>query len=119
MADRVTAIMKAHDIAATIAFYSALGFEVNGTSPQHGEATWCEVERDGVAIQFVAGDTPWDGEPAFTGTLYVVPPSVHELYEHVKAHVTPAWGPEEREWGALELGFRDPNGYFITFTERT
>jgi hypothetical protein len=26
-------------------------------------------------------------------------------------------GPENREWGARELGLQDPNGYFLTFTE--
>jgi hypothetical protein len=30
---------------------------------------------------------------------------------------TPEWGPEVREWGMRELGLRDPNGYFVTFTE--
>lgn len=39
------------------------------------------------------------------------------LYEEIKDHTPPAWGPEVRDWGARELGLRDPNGYFLTFTE--
>lgn len=39
------------------------------------------------------------------------------LYNAIKEHTTPAWGPEVREWGARELGLEDPNGYFLTFTE--
>ena len=55
--------------------------------------------------------------PAFTGTLYFHPVSVQALYEEIKDRLTPAWGPEVREWGARELGLQDPNGYFLTFTE--
>jgi hypothetical protein len=39
------------------------------------------------------------------------------VYDQIKDHTTPAWGPEVREWGARELGLQDPNGYFLTFTE--
>jgi uncharacterized glyoxalase superfamily protein PhnB len=45
------------------------------------------------------------------------PESVDALYEQIKEHTTPAWGPEVREWGTRELGVQDPNGYFLTFTE--
>ncbi len=34
-----------------------------------------------------------------------------------KEHTPPEWGPEVRDWGSRELGLRDPNGYFLTFTE--
>lgn len=50
-------------------------------------------------------------------TLYFYPESVDALYEEIKDHTPPAWGPEVRDWGARELGLRDPNGYFLTFTE--
>jgi uncharacterized glyoxalase superfamily protein PhnB len=51
------------------------------------------------------------------GTLYFYPESVDALYEEIKDHTPPAWGPEFSDWGARELGLRDPNGYFLTFTE--
>ena len=44
---------------------------------------------------------------------------VHAANPRDDVEVTAAWGPEVREWGARELGFQDPNGYFITFTEPT
>jgi hypothetical protein len=55
--------------------------------------------------------------PAFTGTLYFYPESVDAFYEEIKDQAPPAWGPEVRDWGSRELGLRDPNGYFLTFTE--
>jgi hypothetical protein len=70
-----------------------------------------------VILQFLGGETPWAGPPAFTGTLYFHPESVERLYQQIRGHTPPAWGPELREWGTRELGLQDPNGYFLTFTE--
>jgi uncharacterized glyoxalase superfamily protein PhnB len=91
-------------------------FEVRGDFPDD-EPTWCEVSRDGVVLQFLGGETPWPGPPVFTGTLYFHAEGVDAFFEQIKGHTRPAWGPEDREWGARELGLQDPNGYFITFTE--
>jgi catechol 2,3-dioxygenase-like lactoylglutathione lyase family enzyme len=113
----VSAILKSDDVARTIEWYRRMGFEIRGVFPESGEPTWCEVERDGVILQFLGGETPWPGPPSFTGTLYFRPGSVDALYEEIKDHTTPAWGPEGREWGDRELGVQDPDGYFLTFTE--
>jgi uncharacterized glyoxalase superfamily protein PhnB len=113
----VTAILKTSDVAGTLDWYRRIGFEVRGVFPDEGEPTWCEVARNGVVLQFLGGETPWPGPPAFTGTLYFHPESVDALFEQIKEHTTPAWGPEDRDWGTRELGLQDPNGYFLTFTE--
>ena len=113
----VSAILKSNDVTRTIEWYRRMGFEIRGVFPESGEPTWCEVARDGVILQFLGGDTPWPGPPSFTGTLYFRPESVGALYEQIKDHTTPAWGPEVREWGTRELGVQDPDGYFLTFTE--
>ena len=112
-----TAILKATDLAATIDWYTSIGFELRGRLPESGSPTWCELGRDDTTLQFLAGATPWNGPPAFTGTFYVHPPSVTVLYDQIKERATVEWGPEVREWGQREVGRRDPNGYFITFTE--
>jgi catechol 2,3-dioxygenase-like lactoylglutathione lyase family enzyme len=114
--ERVTAILKADDVSATIDWYTRIGFQLRGRYPEH-EPTWCELARDGIILQFLSGETPWPGPPTFTGTIYLYPPSVSQVYDDIKEQVTPAWGPEVREWGARELGLQDPNGYFLTFTE--
>lgn len=91
--DKVVAILKTTDVAATIEWYRRVGFEVLGTFPEAGDPTWCELSRDGVVLQFLFH-----------------PESVEALYEEIKDHTPPAWGPEVRDWGARELGLRDPNG---------
>jgi catechol 2,3-dioxygenase-like lactoylglutathione lyase family enzyme len=115
--ERVTAILKARDVAATIDWYTRIAFELRGHYPEDDAPTWCELARDGVVLQFLAGDTPWPGPPTFTGTICLHPPSVSQVYEAIKEDITPAWGPEVREWGSRELGLQDPDGYFLTFTE--
>lgn len=101
---------------ATIEWYTRIGFQLRGRFPEE-EPTWCELARDGVIIQFLSGETPWPGPPSFTGTIYLYPESVSRVYQEIKDHTPPAWGPEVREWGARELGLQDPDGYFLTFTE--
>jgi hypothetical protein len=59
----------------------------------------------------LAGATRVHGDDLFP------PRSVDALYEQIKDHTTPAWGPEVREWGTRELGLQDPDGYFMTFME--
>ena len=61
---------------------------------------WCELARDGVVLQFL-----------------FYPRSVEALAKQIEGRIEPAWGIEVREWGSRELGLRDPNGYFLTFTE--
>ena len=39
------------------------------------------------------------------------------VHEQIRDEIEPAWRPEVREWGTLEMGLQDPNGYFLTFTE--
>lgn len=109
-------ILKTEDLRSTIAWYEAIGFELAGAVPED-EPTWAELGRDRLIVQFVQGDTPWDGPPTLTGCLYVHPASVRSVYDQVKDVVTAEWGVEERPWGARELTLRDPNGYFVTFTE--
>jgi hypothetical protein len=113
----VVAILKTMDVAGTIEWYGRVGFEIRGVFPATGDPRWCEVARDGLILQFLGGESPWPGPPTFTGTFYVHPDSVEAVFEQIKDHTPPAWGPEVRDWGSRELGLQDPNGYFLTFTE--
>jgi hypothetical protein len=110
------AILKTEDLPVTITWYIAVGFTLRGQTPDD-EPTWAELERDGVVLQFISGDTPWPGPPAFTGCIYLHPNSVEKVYAEIKAGVDCPWGVELRPWGARELTLQDPNGYYITFTE--
>ena len=111
-----TIVLKTEDMSSTIDWYRRVGFEQRGGFPDD-DPMWCELKRDDLVLQFLSGDTPWEGPPALTGCLYVHPRSVDVVYEEVQDRVTCEWGVEDREWGARELTLQDPNGYFLTFSE--
>ena len=117
LTDAPVMILKTTDVAATIDWYRLAGFELRAQAPEVGEPTWCELARDGLVVQFLGGDTPWEGPPTLTGSLYVYPVDVTAVYADVEDSIRAEWGIEERDWGTRELVLRDPNGYFVTFCE--
>jgi hypothetical protein len=111
-----TLMLKTDDMGATIAWYERAGFEIHARHPED-DPTWAEVARDDVVLQFLAGDTPWPQPPALTGTIYIHPDDVQAVHDRLPDEIEAAWGPETREWGMVELGLQDPNGYFLTFAQ--
>lgn len=115
---RLVPALLVRDLAETLAFYERLGFRVTGGGVPRAAATWAEVQRDGVALQFHT--EPPCGTPAApvcSGTFYVYPESVAALAEEWRGLVAFAWGPEVMEYGMREFGLADPNGYYLAFTE--
>jgi catechol 2,3-dioxygenase-like lactoylglutathione lyase family enzyme len=110
--DRPVAIVKVTSMRESLRWYRAVGFE----APEGGP-TWAEVRHGAFVLQLLSGDTPWDGEPRFTGSFYVHTPSVRGVLDALPAGIAAEWGVEERPWGACELTLQDPDGYFITFTQ--
>ena len=115
---RLVPALLVDNLPETLAFYRNLGFEVTAYHPDQQHATWAEVERDGVTFQFhtePSRGTPQ--QPVCSGTFYLYPRSVSALAEELRGSVEFAWGPEVMEYGMHEFGVRDPNGYYLAFTE--
>lgn len=116
---RLVPALLTKDMAATLGFFERLGFRLTGCDTDRATATWAEVQRDDVVFQFHTEPphgTPT--EPVCSGTFYVSPARVSELAEEYQAAGIPfAWGPEVMEYGMNEFAIRDPNGYFIAFSE--
>jgi uncharacterized glyoxalase superfamily protein PhnB len=113
---RPAAILKSSDIHRTEDWYRNVGFVLRGHHPEEAPI-WCELERDGTVLQFLSGETPWSDAPSFTGCFYVHCSDVDAVYEQIRDLVEIESGVEDREWGARELVLRDPDGYFLTFTQ--
>lgn len=118
LSQRVVPALLVKDMAETLAWYRQLGFGLAGCHPDEQRATWAEVERDGVVLQFhteaSCGTPP---EPVCSGTFYLYPESVSALADELRGKVEFAWGPEVMEYGMHEFGLQDPNGYYLAFTE--
>ena len=115
---RLVPALLVKDMAKTLAFYRELGFELGGCHPDLECATWAEVARDGVVLQFHTEPpcgTPI--APVFSGTFYFFPDSVEALADELREKVEFAWGPEVMAYGMREFGVQDPNGYYLAFTE--
>ena len=118
LTQRVVPSLLARDIDATLRFYEKLGFAASGFYPGRQNATWVELERDGVTLQF--HNQPPKGtprEPVCSGTFYFFPQNVDALVEELRGKVEFAWGPEIMDYGMREFAVRDPNGYFLAFAE--
>ena len=115
---RITPALLVRDMRETLDFYQRLGFHVSGSHPDGTQATWAEVRRDGAILQFHAHPPVGTPEsPVFSGTLYFHPDNVLALADEFSREVEFSWGPEVMDYGMREFGIRDPNGYYLAFTE--
>jgi len=116
--DRLVPAVLVRNMRDTLTFYRTLGFTLRGCYPSDAAPTWAEVARDGVVLQFHV-DPPHGtpSEPICSGTFYIFPESVMTLASELQGKVPFAWGPEVMGYGMREFAVRDPNGYFIAFTE--
>ncbi|MEM9292884.1 MAG: VOC family protein [Acidobacteriota bacterium] len=118
LSPRLVPTLLVRNLAQTLAFYELLDFRAIGFYPDEQQPTWVEVQRDDITLQFHTeapkGTPP---SPIFSGTLYLYPSDVRALAEELRGKVDFAWGPEVMDYGMRELGIRDPNGYFLAFTE--
>ena len=118
MTPKAAAILKVSDLDRTIAWYEAAGFELHART-DGDDARWCELGRDSLRLQFVAGDTPWPGAPGMAGCFYVHVDDVSGAFDALRDPVEFEWGIEDRAWGAREVVLRDPDGYFVTLCQST
>ena len=76
-------ILKTLDMAETIRWYSAVGFQIRDRFPDV-EPSWCEMARDDLVVQFLSGETPWPEAPVMTGCLYAHPASVTAVHDELR-----------------------------------
>lgn len=115
---RIIPALLVRDMNETLAFYERLGFHLSGFHPNKEQPSWAEVQRDGAVLQFhVHPPVGTPESPTFSGTLYFHPDNVLALADEYRREVELAWGPEVMDYGMREFGIRDPNGYYLAFTE--
>ena len=115
---QVVPALLSGDLARTIAFYTALGFDVDRASMDADPPRRLALQRDGFSLFFFSEPVGAVREPALSGTIYVFGESVDALAREWEGRVSFAWGPELMPYGLYELAITDPDGYHIAFAER-
>jgi hypothetical protein len=93
-----------------------LGFQIRWRSPNDGDGENCMIEAGAIVLLLSTG-SHLGGEPAFTGTLYFEMDGVRELFAQIREDASIVWPLKAMEYGTLEFGIRDPDGYVLAFAQ--
>ena len=131
---KLTPMLGVPDIAATVAWYQAIGFELSGSHGEEGRMDWASVTFGDAEIMFVPSSDPWR-ESASGLSLWIRTDRLDDLYSLLKRQqleraraalagdATDA--PDVRFkvdlytafYGQREFGIRDPNGVELMFCQ--
>lgn len=116
--NRIIPSLLVRDMQVTLNFYKKLGFTVTGCDGDESAASWAEVSRESIVLQFyIEAPVGTPDQPVFSGTLYIHTSGIKELAEQLGGMVEFVWGPEVMDYGMYEFAVLDPNGYYIAFAE--
>ncbi|MBI4853594.1 MAG: VOC family protein [Acidobacteria bacterium] len=113
----LTPMLETNDLIKTIKFYTEkLGFSCNGLYPNQEDPCWAMLNKDKVEIMFSLRNYHSTIEkPIMTGSLYLYPDNVDEVWEELKDKVIVDYPIENFGYGMREFAIRDCNGYLIQF----
>ena len=86
----------------------------SGTSDGGGEN--CLLQSGTTTLMLSTGSHLGD-QPMLSGTLYFNTEGVRQFYAAVKGSVEIVWPLEVMEYGTVEFGIRDCDGYTLAFAE--
>jgi catechol 2,3-dioxygenase-like lactoylglutathione lyase family enzyme len=113
----VVPVLLVADMQRSVDWYTGvLGFEPGWRSPADGGGENGMLHTGEVDLLLSTGPH-LGGEPKFTGTLYFHMDGEEAFYERVKDRVDVIWPLEVMDYGTLEFGVRDPDGYSLAFSE--
>jgi uncharacterized glyoxalase superfamily protein PhnB len=112
-------VLRVTDMQQAIDWYTqTIGLELLWRSPNDGGGENCMLRRDSVTLMLSTG-THLGTTPGFTGTLYFDTEDVRQLYKRIREKVDLVWPLEAMDYGTVEFGVRDRDGYVLAFAERT
>ena len=124
---KLTPNLIVSSVEQSLAFYcDVLGFTRTATVPEESPFVFAAVQSGPVEIFFNARAAAIEEYPALaklsiggTLTLYMEVSGVAKLYDDLKTRVKVTMPLEKKFYGVTEFAFEDPDGYVITFAERT
>jgi catechol 2,3-dioxygenase-like lactoylglutathione lyase family enzyme len=116
---KIMPVLRVAELQRAIDWYTTtLGFELCWRAPNDGGGENCMLGANETSLMLTTGSHLGD-KPAFTGTLYFEMTGVLELYGRVKEKVEIVWPLEPMEYGTLEFGVHDLDGYTLAFAEQS
>ena len=112
-----------NNLAATIAFYQILGFDIVQTFPEEGDPIFAMMQCGKVTFLLQTIESVGDDLPELPRTvggsllLYIQTTGIRAFYERIKGQVTVIKPLETTFYGATEFSITDNNGYILTFAE--
>ena len=124
---KLTPNLIVSSVEQSLAFYcDVLGFTRTATVPEQSPYVFAMVQSGPVEIFFNAQGPATEEYPTLAGkpiggtlTLYMEVSGVAKLYDDLKRRVNVTMPIEKKFYGVTEFAFTDPDGYVITFAERT
>ena len=124
---KLTPNLIVSSVEQSLAFYcDVLGFSKTATVPEQSPFVFAAVQSGPVEIFFNARGAAVEEYPALakmpiggTLTLYMEVSDVAKLYDELKTRVKATMPLEKKFYGVTEFAFEDPDGYVITFAQRT
>jgi uncharacterized glyoxalase superfamily protein PhnB len=111
-------VLRVGNLQHAIDWYTGvIGFELLWRKADDCGGEACMLREGSLTLMLTTGAN-LGGKPAFTGTLYFNMKDVAAFYELIKATVDMVWPLEKMDYGTLEFGVRDPDGYVLAFAER-
>ena len=112
MLREVMPLLLVNDLEETLCFYTeVLGFQLCWK-----DGDTASVEQGHARLMFSTGEN-LGCEPSLSGTLYFYPEDVRSTWERVSSKAAVEWPLQKMDYGTVEFGIRDPNGYILAFAE--
>jgi catechol 2,3-dioxygenase-like lactoylglutathione lyase family enzyme len=113
----VMPVLRVAELEKSLRFYrEVLGFDLAWRAANDGDGENCMLTSSDVSLMLSTG-SHLGGAPQLTGTIYFSTVGVALLYGRLEGRVEVAWPLGETEYGTLEFGIRDPDGYTLAFAE--
>lgn len=114
-------------VEQSLAFYcDVLGFTRTTTVPEQSPFVFAIVQSGAVEIFLNARGPAEEEYPALRGrqlggtlTLFMEVAHIEKIHNELKSRVKVVMPFEKKWYGTTEFAFEDPDGYVITFAERS
>jgi catechol 2,3-dioxygenase-like lactoylglutathione lyase family enzyme len=114
---KIMPVLRVAEMAKSVDWYTQrLGFELAWRSANDGDGENAMLQAGETSLMLSTG-SHLGAKPAFSGTLYFETEGVRELFARLKNQVEIVWPLETMEYGTIEFGIHDFDGYTLAFSE--